>query len=367
MDPEKILVIRLSSLGDIVNTLPAVARLKQRHPKAEIDWLVATNCVNLLEHNPDIARIIPWDRDRWRKKRCISALKEFRALIRTLRSRRYDLVYDFQDQFRSGLISFLSKSPRRIGFDGSRELNSGFYTEKVSLYSPRTLHYLERNLLLCDFSLDSPKEFHIVPTGADKDHVQRFLGSIGRGGSPLICISPSARWESKRWPADRFSELAHRLVTELNAAIIFIGSAQDSLLVDKIASFRDFPYLNATGATTLRQLAHLLSLCDLLITNDSGPMHLAAAMRVPTVSIFGPTDPKLTGPYGQNHAIITSDIECASCGKRRCPRNIECLRSISAERILRETRRLLHRPRRNAFQMQFEGLCEKTSEEKKQW
>ena len=132
------------------------------------------------------------------------------------------------------------------------------------------------------------------------------------------------------------------LVDEENARIIFIGTEDDRRLVQKIASFRDFPYLNAAGGTTLRQLACLISRCDLIVTNDSGPMHLAVAMGVPTVSIFGPTDPRLTGPYGEGHSIVRADLECLCCGRRVCPRNIECLRRISVEEVLRETRRLLH-------------------------
>ena len=342
MEPERILAIRLSSLGDIISVLPAVACLKKRYPRAAIDWLVSSNFVNLLQNNPDIDEIIPWNRELWRKKQFLAGAKEMTRLIHLLREKAYDVVYDFQNQFRSGLFGYAAKIPKRIGFANSPEHNSMFYTEKVALNSKTTLHFLERNLLLADFSLGSDKEFNIRPDDSDKSHVEELLKSIPpKLDGPLITICPSARWETKLWPPSHFAELAARLVDKVNARIVFVGTESDNAIVEKIAAFKDFPYMSAAGKTTLRQLAYLIGRSRLMVTNDSGPMHIAAAMGVSTVSIFGPTNPELTGPYGANHSVVVSQVECVGCGKRQCPSNLECLHSITADQVLAEARKLL--------------------------
>jgi len=345
MKPQKILIIRISSLGDIVNVLPAVACLKKRYPLAAIDWLVSSNYVNLLENNPDINRIIPWDRELWRTQQLLSAARKMTELIRQLRRREYDVAYDFQNQFRSGLLACAAKIPRRIGFEDSPEHNSIFYTEKVGIISLKTVHVLEKALLLAGFSPADKKEFHIKPDARDIGHVEGLLKSLpAELDGPIITVCPSARWVTKRWPPQYFAELVTRLVDKLKARIIFIGSNSDIAIIEKIAAFKDFPYLSAAGKTTMRQLAYLISLSRITITNDSGPMHVAAAMGVPTVSIFGPTDPVLTGPYGRNHSVIAARVDCIACGKRECPGNIECLHQITPDQVLAETRKLLKTP-----------------------
>ena len=342
MEPEKILAIRLSSLGDIISVLPAVACLKKRYPAAAIDWLVSSNFVNLLENNPDINEVIGWNRELWRKKQFLAGAREMTGLIHRLREREYDVVYDFQNQFRSGLFGYAARIPRRIGFADSPEHNSMFYTEKVAVNSKTTLHFLERNLLLADFSLGGEKEFNIRPDDSDKSHVDELLKSTpAQLDGPLITICPSARWETKLWPPSHFARLAARLVDKVNARIVFVGTQSDHTIIEKIVAFKDFPYMSAAGKTSLRQLADLIGRSRLMITNDSGPMHIAAAMGVPTVSIFGPTDPGLTGPYGPNHSVVSSKVECVGCGKRQCPSKLECLHSITADQVLAEARKLL--------------------------
>jgi lipopolysaccharide heptosyltransferase I len=342
MKPEKILAIRLSSLGDIISVLPAVACLKKRYPQAAIDWLVSSSFVDLLENNPDIDEVIGWDRELWRRKQFLAGAREMTGLVHRLRKKKYDVVYDFQNQFRSGLFGYAARIPRRTGFADSPEHNSMFYTEKIAVNSKTTLHFLERNLLLADCSLGCEKEFNIKPDGSDTSHVDELLKSMpAQLDGPVITICPSARWETKLWPPSHFAELAARLVDKVNARIVFVGTQSDNAIIEKIAAFKDFPYMSAAGKTTLRQLACLIGKSRLMITNDSGPMHIAAAMGVSTVSIFGPTNPDLTGPYGPNHSVVSSKVECVGCGKRQCPSNLECLHSITADQVLTEARKLL--------------------------
>ncbi|MGD0016930.1 MAG: lipopolysaccharide heptosyltransferase II [Verrucomicrobiia bacterium] len=301
----RILVIKPSSLGDVVHALPAVSLIRRRFPDAHISWLINDSLVSLLKNCPIINQTIAFPRHDWAK---------LPRLARQLRQGRFDLVVDLQGLLRSGLMTWTTRASRRIGLSDAREGARWFYNEVVKV--PRA-HAVERYLcaarhLGCG---DGPIEF---PLG---------IASPQREG--LIAVNPSARWKTKLWGDDKFAELVRHLPRE---RVVLTGSATEREQVEKIAQ----GCRNLAGQTDLFELAELYARCAVVITNDSGPMHIAAAVGTPVVAIFGPTDPALTGPYGKQHVVLRAGIPCSPCMKDHCthtPR-MECMTLVTVEQVL---------------------------------
>jgi len=315
----RILIIKPSSLGDVIHALPTVNRIRQKYPQAHISWLVNDTFASLLQHSPIIDEIIPFERRRFGS---LTQLPRFGNFLGTLRSRRFDIALDLQGLLRSGIISWATRAPRRIGLSDAREGAGFFYNEIVKV--PRA-HAVDRYLLTaqhlgCD---SAPVEF---PLG-----VSRSVTAEG-----LIAVNASARWSTKRWGDDKFAELIRRLPP---GRVVLTGSATEREQIDKIAQGRR----NLAGQTDLYQLAELYRRCQVVITNDSGPMHLAAAVGTPVVAIFGPTDPALTGPYGKQHVVLRAGIPCSPCFKDYCTNRVrmECMNLVTVEQVLEATRTFL--------------------------
>lgn len=367
----RILIIKPSALGDVIHTLPLLKILRMRYPEARISWLINRELQGLLEGHPDLDRIFPFDRKAWGGAGRLSrTLRELFALIRQIRQARFDLALDVQGLFRSGLIAYLSGAPCRLGFANARELSPLFYTLKASV-PPGEIHAVERYLyLLSPLGIELKGgggrdgllqlDFTVPVSLADRLYVRGLLGGENRErlrsgvregeagssrprkadrrspGSPLILMSPGARWESKRWPSERFAQLADGLIERDRATVALIGSPSERPLAEVIrAQMRETPLLLA-GQTSLKQLAALMEEAGLLVTNDSGPMHLAAAMGTPVVALFGPTSPLRTGPYGAGHRVLQKKLPCVPCFKRRCPEDHRCLRSLEVAEVLEQ-------------------------------
>ena len=308
----RILIIKPSSLGDVVHALPTVNLIRRKYPQAHISWLVNDTLTSLLQRCPIIDEIIPFERRRFGS---LTQLPHFRNFLAMLKGRHFDIAIDLQGLLRSGIISWATRAPRRIGLSDAREGARFFYNEIVRV--PRA-HAVDRYLLAaqhlgCD---STPVEF---PLG-----VSRSVTSEG-----LIGVNPSARWATKLWGNDKFAELIRRLPSE---RVVLTGSAAEREQIDKIAQGRR----NLTGQTDLFQLAELYRRCQVVVTNDSGPMHLAAAVGTPVVAIFGPTDPALTGPYGDRHVVLRAGVLCSPCFKDSCANKVhmECMKLITVEQVL---------------------------------
>jgi lipopolysaccharide heptosyltransferase I len=315
----RILIVKPSSLGDVVHALPTVNLIRRKYPQAHISWLVNDTLTSLLQHCPIIDEIIPFERRRFGS---LTQLPRFGSFLTTLHKRRFDIVIDLQGLFRSGIIAWATRAPRRIGLSDAREGARLFYSEVVKV--PRA-HAVDRYLLAarhlgCD---STPVEF---PLGVSK--------SVTREG--LIAVNPSARWSTKLWGDDKFAELIRRLPAD---RVILTGSATEREQIDKIAQGRR----NLAGQTDLFQLAELYCRCQVVITNDSGPMHLAAAVGTPVVAIFGATDPALTGPYGKQHVVLRAGVPCSPCFKDSCANRVhmECMKLITVEQVLEAAKAFL--------------------------
>jgi len=345
-NPKSILIIKLSAIGDVVHTLPLLEVLRKNFPEARIDWLVEEEASRIIEGHSAIDHVIVSRRKSWQKGvlkpgERISALREIKGFLRDLRAQDYDLVIDIQGLFKSGLLTGLSRGRRKIGFTGGREGSSLFLTEPPYFFD-YNLHAIDRYLKAAEYlhcRVDSWKgDIPVRPS--DKRAVEQFLSENGIENERLVAINPMARWKTKLWEPERFARLADALGKEPCVTVLFTGSPHDRAVVDEIIAKMKSTPVNLTGRTSLKGLAHLYSRCRLLITTDTGPMHIAAAMGTPVVALFGPTAPWRTGPYGNSHLVIREEMACSPCFKKRCD-HMSCMKNIRVEKVFESARPFL--------------------------
>ena len=343
----KILLIKPSSLGDVVHALPTANLLRKTFPEATIAWLINDSLVGLLKNCPVINAIIPFYRQRWGHA---SRWSEFLLYLRKLKEQEFDLAIDLQGLFRSGVLARASGAPRRVGLSDAREGAGWFYNEIVSI-PPGVTHAVDRYLQTISH-LGSPIgtiEFPFGESAEDKEAVSELLKSQGAGGTPLIAFSPCARWDNKRWAAESYAELARQVEHQWKPhRVVLIGEARDEKYLCSIANQSSVRPIVMAGALTFGQLIDLLRRCSLFFGNDTGPTHIAAALNVPTVEIFGPTDPAKTGPHSTqlDHTIVVRrELPCAPCLKPTCSNSIhlECLHTISVRDVLEAADTLMDR------------------------
>lgn len=334
----RILIIKPSSLGDIVHALPVLAALRAAFPRAHIDWLVSTSFVPLLEGHPLLSEVIPFDRRRYGQMlRRPSVFLEFLRFLGFLRRRRFELVVDLQGLVRSGFIAWASGASTRVGFADAREFASLFYSRRVTC--PRDcVHAVDRNLQLASAIGASPEKIEF-PLGLRPEELQSARELLRKtAGEPVesfIAVLPGARWESKCWPPERHAQLIDELAGRGAPRCVLLGAEADRPLADAIASRTGAPVVDLVGKTTLRELAALLQLADLVVCQDSGPMHLAAALQRPIVALFGPTNPARTGPYCERARVVRRPLECSPCYGKLCPLGHQkCLRELPVSSVL---------------------------------
>jgi len=327
MNFSRTLIIKPSSMGDIVQALPVLTALKESHPAARVSWLVARPFAELLEGHPRLKEVIRFDRRRFgRVGRSVSTMLAFAAFLKDLRQRRFTTVLDLQGLFRSGLFALSTGAPNRVGFAAARELAPLFYTAEVSL--PRgDMHAVERYLAVArHVGLAMPKATDHLPVSAEaRAAARRTLEEAGLGPrKPYVVLGAHARWETKQWPADRFAHVAERASRDLGARSVLIGSRAAKASARQIAeaaaqtgSLHE-TVIDLTGRTTLKELVAVIAEARVMVTNDSGPMHVAAAVGTPVVAIFGPTNPRRTGPHGTGHRVLAGRAPCSPCYRRQC-------------------------------------------------
>jgi heptosyltransferase-1 len=331
--PKKILVVKPSSLGDVVHSLPFLNAVKSCFPRSEIHWVIAKGLEGLLEGNPMIDRLIIINKDVWKRiSRAADTVREVRALFRKIRQERYDLAIDLQGLLRSGLITMASRAPIRIGFSEAREGSRFFYTDKVR--GGRDLHAVDRYMKIAA-ALGCKKGetvFNFPPGGKSKDW-RKLLGKAPGG---YVVIVPGARWETKVWPAENFGKVASLIPLRS----VVVGSPGDAMIAGKVVDSSRGMAVSVAGKTNLAELIGIIQGARMAISNDSGPMHIAAACGVPVVGIFGPTSPERTGPYGGSHVIVKSAAACSPCFKKRCA-DLKCMRNITPEDVYERVMDLL--------------------------
>ena len=335
----KILIIKLSAIGDVVQTLPALEAIKRTYPDSEIDWVVEEAAAGILEGHPLINRLLVSRRKTWlamlRKPSTVAqGWRELRLFIGQLRAVRYDIAIDFQGLLKSGIVIGLARAERKIGFAGTRELSSLFLNERLPAYDVER-HALERYLDIARYlgAVDPPATCSL-PIDREKALMRERLGKLEKGKKRVVVLNPVARWKTKLWQEDKFAVLADRLTAERGAAVIFTGSPADREVIGRIIGMMEHRPVNWAGETTLKELAALASLADLFITTDTGPMHLAAAAGGKVVALFGPTAPWRTGPFGSGHVVVRKELDCSPCFRRECRDGVRCMDAITVDEVM---------------------------------
>ena len=335
----RILFIKLSAIGDVVQTLPALEAIKNVHPRSEITWVVEEAAAGILEGHPFIDRLLVSKRKSWlammkRPGTFAAGLGGMFRFVRELRTTHYDIAIDFQGLLKSGILIGLARADRKVGFDGTRELSYLFLNERLPAYDSER-HALDRYLDIARYlGARDPSPTCTLPVQAEIEAIRVRLAAVNPEGKRIAVINPVARWKTKLWSEQRFAELADALITERNAIVLFSGSPADGNVVDRILGLMQQKALNWAGATSLKELAALAALSDVFITTDTGPMHLAAAAGARVVALFGPTAPWRTGPYGQLERVVRAGVECSPCFGRTCERGLVCMEGISVKDVL---------------------------------
>jgi len=337
-----ILIVKLSALGDVVQTLPAFEALRNHYPTAHISWLVEEGAAELLEYYPGLDEVYVCHRKSWLQRLrnplfwpalCLDIIR----FSRGLRSRYFDVIIDFQGLLKSAIWVGLARGARKIGFDGTREGSWRFLNERLPPYDPDR-HALDRYLDVARYLGAEVEEIlvHDPWTLAEEQQFRNRLNQvIGNGESPLVVCHPVSRWQTKLWPNSKFARLAAEMVERLQATVVFTGSEKDR---DEIAAVMRQAGLsglhNWAGTTNLRELAYLCKRAAVVISTDSGPMHLAAVLGTPVVALFGPTAPWRTGPYGNKHQVLRMELDCSPCFQRNCE-TVECMTAIEVDDVFR--------------------------------
>lgn len=329
-----ILVRAVNWLGDAVMTTPALAALREARPGERITLLAKPLVAELFRGHPDVDEVMVYDRDG--AHRGIGG--RFR-IARELRPRRFGSAILLQNAFDAALLAFLARIPERAGYatDGRRLL----LTRPVPV-SPETmeLHEVEYYLaLLSALGVPRPKApaLRLRVTGEERAAMGARLASLGvEPGRPILGINPGATFGSaKRWFPDRFAAVADALADEWDAAVVLLGSAKEAPLSDEIEGAMRRKPVKLTGKTTVREMMALLEACAFLVTNDSGPMHVAAALGTPLTAIFGPTEWARTSPWTKKARLVRAEgIACAPCKRRECDREPFCMLGVTPQMVV---------------------------------
>jgi lipopolysaccharide heptosyltransferase II len=335
----KILILKPSSLGDVVQALPVLRLLKRHLPASEIFWWIDAQLAPLIEDDPDLAGVVRFERRRWAAPRHWPEM--FRS-IRWMREQNFDWVIDLQCLARSGAFAWLANGKFLIGLDDVREGARGFYDLAVRRASFHT-HAIDWYLaVLPHLGVPVHHHFQWLP---ERPQVANAVKSKWRiGNARWIAIQPGARWLNKRWPVEFFAELVRLLARKFSdARFAILGGAEDKPLGEIIARAESARGFNLCGQISLPEMIEWVRLCEMMITNDTGPMHVAAALGKPLVALFGPTAPQRTGPYRQLNNVLRIDLPCSPCLKSHCTyvKPNECLNGLSPAAVFEFARKKL--------------------------
>ena len=340
LKPERVCIIKPSSLGDVVHALPVLSALRARWPHARIAWVVNRGLRGLLDGHPHLDEVVPFDRGLVGiGPRGIAASMRFAS---ELRRKRFDVAIDLQGLFRSAMMTVATGAKLRVGLASAREGAPHFYTHRVGVPSA-TIHAVDRLMEVARaFGADPRPTF--VPAISAEDRAWA-AGVLKIVPTPRLVVNVGARWITKRWPPARFAEVAARAARERGAGVIAVGATEDAPLVAEfIERMKTIPVLHLAGRTNLSQLAAVMEAADCVLSNDTGPLHLAAATGVPVVGVYTCTSPAKTGPHGPLATAIASRIWCAGSCVKRCDR-MECMGELSPDRVWSAVRDQLDRDR----------------------
>ncbi len=327
-DAPAFLIVLMGSLGDVTRGLCLLPQLKRSYPNGRITWLIEPRWAELVSAHPLIDTVIVFDRPNWWRGGLANVRQQ-------LRKGRFDCVLDLQRHFKSGLFSFFTRAPLRIGFhpknakEGNRLFNTTNIPEREKAY-PKIKHYLA--FLDC-LGIPQPA---ILDFGLPNPELKKIALPLVEGvRRPFIAVVLGSSWPTKEWPYDRYRELLADISTTTDFSIVLVDEPSKRALADTLSQTLDPARLtNLVGKTSVLELTAVLKEADLAVGPDCGPGHIAAAVETPYVSLFGPTDPVRTAPCGNEHLVVKKNIPCAPCYKRYCARkDTLCMHSITVDDV----------------------------------
>ncbi|MCI0515922.1 glycosyltransferase family 9 protein [candidate division KSB1 bacterium] len=339
MTPKKILIIKLRAIGDVVLSTIVIPNLRAAFPTAGIDFLTEPPATEVVIGNPALNQVISLDRRAWQTLPWPRRFAENYRLIRKLKGARYDLVFDFFGNPRSALLTWFTRAPWRVGYNWrGRQWAYNVVVPSRAAWVHEAEFHLDA-LSALGIPIVS-RELYFPIASANEPWVQAFLEQHRLASTFLVGINISGGWAAKKWPLEKFAALGDQLVQDYQAKILIFwgpGEREDAL---KLTRLMQFPAV-LIPPTSLNQAAALIRQCRLLISNDSGPMHIAAALKIPTVGIFGPTNAQLQGPYGDIHEIAQkTDLNCLGCNQTACEHNA-CMQKLAVTEVLQAIQRCM--------------------------
>lgn len=340
-DVRRIGVIKPSAFGDVVQTLPLLPVLKERFPQAAISWVIRSELADLVAGHPHLDEVVPFQRR--------GGWPAWRTLLKTLRARRFDLVFDLQGLLRTGVMTWATRAPLRVGLQTARE-GSQHACHLLLADSGPLVPASQRYWRVAE-ALGLGDRNRETLIGIPKRDVRWAETELAKLKGPVLAIHPGARWETKRWPVENFAVIASRAVRRFGFSAVLLGGRDERLTASRLEfDLRRFApagrIANLCGESTILQLAALLQRVDVLLTNDSGPMHLAAGLKTPVLGIFTCTNPVRSGPAGDEHELVTTTLPCADCYKKQCPLRrgrLGCLTEVTTDRVWSAFLRLMRR------------------------
>jgi len=343
----RILILKTSALGDIIHALPVLDYLHQVAPGVRIDWVVEEAFLELLSGNPLIDRLITVSFKRWRKAPFAPrTLREIGAFRKRIQEREYDLVFDIQGNFKSGLVCWLANSKRKIGFsrDNMQEQLNGLFTDQKVVLRPDDRHATIRYLRIVSAPFNADPAGLTLMTDIHTAHEDEAAGRIvsQTGSGPVLLFHTGTTWQTKLWHEAGWISLAHSLLRCYPAATLLLSWGNES---ERETAVHIVQQVGARAQVLerlpLKRFAALLKRVDVVVGGDTGPVHLAAVVGTATVSFYRCTDGSLNGPQGDRHVIVQSPLACTKCLKKTCERNEECIGSITPQAIASGVEHLL--------------------------
>ncbi|MDI6785366.1 MAG: lipopolysaccharide heptosyltransferase II [bacterium] len=338
----KILIVRFSSIGDIILTTPILKALKEKYPEAKLFYVTKKEYIKLVELFPCVDYIFCLDSN--------NKIEGLFKLIKKINLEKIDLLIDLHYSLRSIILYYFSFAKYKLHYSKYRFIRflRIFFKWRLLSKDIHVIDYYFKPLERLGINSNN-REPELRINKDTQERIKEYLKISGVTNNDLIIgICPGAKWETKRWPINKFVELGDKLISRLNAKVILIGDLNDLLIGEKIEYLMMNKPINLIGKTSLSELVALVKWCNIIITNDSSPLHVASSLKVPSISIFGPTTLDFGfGPYGEGHIVLEKDLSCRPCsshGSKKCPdQTFKCMKLITSDEVLQAVKKILNR------------------------
>jgi heptosyltransferase-1 len=341
---ERILLIKPSAVGDVVNALPVLVKLRRRYPHAQIDWLITPQNAPLVASHPDVSNVVMFDRRKYAQiGRSWTTTLDLLGLLKGIRRTRYDLVLDLHGQLRSAVFTLASGAPVRVGYEWTREGAWIAHTHRVPVPT-LDVHAVDRYLWLgqlLGFDDAAPDARLYLPPEAEAG-AELLMREAGVGTRPFALLVPGTIWETKHWRAEGFAEVGRYFLAR-GWDVVLAGSPGERDRCRQVAA-DCCGAIDLCGRTTLAELAVIVRRAGMCVSNDSGSMHIAVALERPVVSAFGPTSAVRNGPYRHPESVVRAEMACAPCyfrKLRQCPHDHACMRDLTADMMIERIQSIL--------------------------